>query len=417
MVGTEHHEVTVWDVSSLTRVMALPGHYEGVYGLAHSEDGRFIGTADGLCAVRLWDANSGRLLRQWGSRGREARLSFSPDGQRLAAISSRHSTYGFDVGMVELWDVRTGRQLLVLDQHTDPGATIEFSPDGLCLATGGTDFRICQAEAFPWDSVYYPNGVPPADALNHYARSYWQRRVAAELADLPDSDINGSVVKLPFDRRSIPPRDPRATDQQLDLTAHYTNPFNETFHPAFNLRHLDHDLRELPHGLAELAGITWDVRGVIQLRPGTALQDIWRGLWALNWESFPDGVTDIQVRPFRQIHLLHGGVLSHGKPADVEGKAVAALICHYADGAQAEFEIVYGRHLREWEEQPGSTGDVSDGQVAWRGSNPAARDMGISLRLYQSSWVNPRPDVPVTSIDYVSRKTAFAPFLVAITVE
>jgi hypothetical protein len=41
----------------------------------------------------------------------------------------------------------------------------------------------------------------------------------------------------------------------------------------------------------------------------------------------------------------------------------------------------------------------------------------MPLRLYRASWDNPRPDEQVTSIDYVSRMTAFAPFLIAITVE
>ena len=45
------------------------------------------------------------------------------------------------------------------------------------------------------------------------------------------------------------------------------------------------------------------------------------------------------------------------------------------------------------------------------------QEKGSTLRLYLSSYENPRPDVEVVSIDYVSAMTQAAPFLVAMTIE
>jgi len=58
-------------------------------------------------------------------------------------------------------------------------------------------------------------------------------------------------------------------------------------------------------------------------------------------------------------------------------------------------------------------------KVAWKGENNAASQFGAHVRLYASTWTNPRPDKKVLRIDYVSRKdeTPAAPFCFALTVQ
>jgi hypothetical protein len=94
-------------------------------------------------------------------------------------------------------------------------------------------------------------------------------------------------------------------------------------------------------------------------------------------------------------------------------------VLHYADGTQHELEIVYGRDLRDW--WHGGRGDpaaeVTQAKVGWTGSNPVADRYKASVRLFVRTYDNPRPEVEVVSIDFVSKLTAAAPFLVAMTVE
>jgi hypothetical protein len=41
----------------------------------------------------------------------------------------------------------------------------------------------------------------------------------------------------------------------------------------------------------------------------------------------------------------------------------------------------------------------------------------LYARLYHKVWTNPRPEVTIEAIDFVSAMTASAPYLIAITLE
>ncbi len=43
--------------------------------------------------------------------------------------------------------------------------------------------------------------------------------------------------------------------------------------------------------------------------------------------------------------------------------------------------------------------------------------MGMSVRVYQMTWLNPWPELELTSLDFKSTLENPAPFLIAITVE
>jgi hypothetical protein len=117
-------------------------------------------------------------------------------------------------------------------------------------------------------------------------------------------------------------------------------------------------------------------------------------------------------RKFDRLHLLHS---TSGRAK--EGSLVARLVLHYADGGQAEVPVRYGERVRAlwfWEFEPVRDPATA---MAWTGNNPSARAQGASLRLYRTTWKNPRPGVRVQSIDYISGATKSAPFLAALTVE
>ena len=93
---------------------------------------------DGI--VQLWDLRSGRLLADLTGHTKAVdTVCFSPGGQR-AATASRDGT-------ARVWDLDGRRELLCLRGHTDEVRAVAFSPDGRRLLTASRDMT-----AKLWDS-------------------------------------------------------------------------------------------------------------------------------------------------------------------------------------------------------------------------------------------------------------------------
>jgi hypothetical protein len=60
--------------------------------------------------------------------------------------------------------------------------------------------------------------------------------------------------------------------------------------------------------------------------------------------------------------------------------------------------------------------DPSLGKLAWAGKNAAAGE-DDQIRIFSSEWKNPHPDKKVMSIDFETKNTVCAPFLIALTLE
>jgi hypothetical protein len=104
-------------------------------GATFSPDGQTLASGSWDKSIRLWDVETGSLLRELeGPTGSIYSVTFSPDGQTLASG-------GYD-STIRLWDVRTGGLLRKLEGHTDPVYSVTFSPDGQTLASGGYDSTI-----------------------------------------------------------------------------------------------------------------------------------------------------------------------------------------------------------------------------------------------------------------------------------
>ena len=80
--------------------------------------------------------------------------------------------------------------------------------------------------------------------------------------------------------------------------------------------------------------------------------------------------------------------------------------------------IVYGPDVRNWHFWPKMPAEDGGAEPVWKGTQTRWKKMeGVGVRLYQSTWENPRPDVAIAAIDLISAQAASAPFVLAITVE
>ena len=124
----------------------MGGEINGGTSLAFSPDGRLL-VSDGARGKDLWDVESGRKLRSpKGHRSTKfdpmnmmgemeinvegLGAAFSPDG-RLAARGHGQ--------VIKVWEVATGQERWELVGHTAAVKSVQFSPDGRSLISGGSD--------------------------------------------------------------------------------------------------------------------------------------------------------------------------------------------------------------------------------------------------------------------------------------
>jgi hypothetical protein len=80
--------------------------------------------------------------------------------------------------------------------------------------------------------------------------------------------------------------------------------------------------------------------------------------------------------------------------------------------------VKYGEDVRDWWYPKGGPAGDDKVKVAWEGENEASKSLDNGIRLYLTTWKNPRPGVKVATIDFVKvGGTQAAPFCVAITAE
>jgi hypothetical protein len=98
-------------------------------------------------------------------------------------------------------------------------------------------------------------------------------------------------------------------------------------------------------------------------------------------------------------------------------------VIHYADGQDARIPIVNGVNIADhFQWKPSGASEPPSPKppvvVAWKGNCEFTRKNGMSyVWLYRHTWENLRPDVIVSSIDFVSNAIDAGPCLFGITRE
>ncbi len=123
-LGADAPEVELWDVERNSRIAGLPVDRGTFFAsAAFSSNGRTLATGGLVPTVRLWNVDTGELIRELdqGSAGGMT-LDFSADGTMLAVS-------GFEGGAA-LWDVATGTQIGPRLKAGERRAAIDLSADG-----------------------------------------------------------------------------------------------------------------------------------------------------------------------------------------------------------------------------------------------------------------------------------------------
>ena len=148
-VGRGATELQMWDSSNGNKIKTFSPKSGG--DMQFSPDGNNVAIvssdilANGQNQVVLYDANSGRVLREIHPVPKIfPPVVFSPDSQRFALITNGRG--------ITAWDVRTGRELVRIAEQSSNISAMAFSPDGTRLVSVSSD-----GEIRLWE---FPSGRP-----------------------------------------------------------------------------------------------------------------------------------------------------------------------------------------------------------------------------------------------------------------
>ncbi len=216
VAGTNDGTVRVWDTATAKELLGCQGHATDILSVATDPHGRYVVTGsldrtaglwdlggdraeplrlrgdtvsmrpmvspDGqriVCAraqhMSVWDAASGRMLRQIGPADDLRAVVASPDGRRFASICS-----GLHWG-VDVWDTATGLPLTFL--RTERGLrSVAFSPDGEWIVAANSNVYVWDAET--GRELNRWRAVDRDDApIEHLALATDRRRLAIAATD------------------------------------------------------------------------------------------------------------------------------------------------------------------------------------------------------------------------------------------
>jgi serine/threonine protein kinase len=195
-------------------VHTLKSHSSMVHSVVISPDGQLIGSGSGDNTIKLWQPDTGRLLRtlgRWfdGHSSMVQTLSFSPDGQLLASGSWDDT--------IKLWMLSTGRAIRTIIAHSSWVNSVAFSPDGNLLASGGANstIKIWQVHTGQEirtltghsDSVcsvtFSPDGEILVSGSADYTIKLWQVSTGREIRTLTGHSFFVNSVTLSWDGKIL----------------------------------------------------------------------------------------------------------------------------------------------------------------------------------------------------------------------
>jgi hypothetical protein len=403
----------IWDVETAKPLTEPLPHHATVSGAFWSADGRRLNTLTEDGRLQVWDVASGEPLTPPRKVQEQAGASTAPETQTWAQSSEAPPRDDRPVA-----DLVLLAQMLAVGQIDRNGSVVPLQLRDLTSAWAllqekyASQFAAKPAEIVGWhrrqaqESLVEGNLSAASFHLDHASKLSSQdlalarQRAGLEavLSQATNKPSNHVQPLLP-----IPPRDPRSSAEQIDLSSHY----NQGLRDGLSKNSDGNNLAALPEGLITFGGVRFDVRGLIHLEGQVKGREE---------SAFPVCANGIRVaRKCRRLHFLQATASS-----TTDGAQVGSYVLHFADGQRLELPVVYGQDLRKWwfSGAPKTPLKPNGALVVWTGSNRrAAEEDNAGICLYKSTRENPVPDAELISIDFVSCRSNAAPFLVALTVE
>jgi len=124
-------KIHVWNLASLSEVQNITGHTGLIKSLVFTPDGKSLLSGGTGSSVFMWNLENGEQVEKFGDSFRSVNsLSISSDGRRL--LISDHD-------LVNIWDIKTGKELSSMRRHEGIVSSAKFSPNNNLVASASFD--------------------------------------------------------------------------------------------------------------------------------------------------------------------------------------------------------------------------------------------------------------------------------------
>ncbi len=149
-VGTSEQSVVIWDVTNWQIIKNLVENDDDVRALAFSRNGKYLASGHNHDKVHVWDTSTWKKITSIRASKTVNSLSF--DGVSSVLAIAR------DDDKILLWDIKKDESYKKLKGHSGDVKAIDYSPDGLRLASGSRDNSAIIWDAISGDKIKVLNG-------------------------------------------------------------------------------------------------------------------------------------------------------------------------------------------------------------------------------------------------------------------
>jgi len=133
--GTLH----LWDTDTGDLVRRFDDNDEAIFSVAFSPSGDYVLSGSGQSGtLKLWDTSTGAVVRTFDEGDWDSTyvfsVAFSPNGE--------YALSGSDDMTARLWDVESGDLLRTFEGHSGLVIAVAFSPDGQYVLSGSSDMTV-----------------------------------------------------------------------------------------------------------------------------------------------------------------------------------------------------------------------------------------------------------------------------------
>ncbi len=132
--------IKIRDFKKLSVIGELNTGGESIWDMKFSRDGKRLYSISYEETLKVWDMESGKLLKEINTKEDKAqkryhkpfmKLTLHPDGKTAAVGDSK--------GRVRFWDTETGEEKRIIEGHHSVVPVVKYSPDGKIIASASAD--------------------------------------------------------------------------------------------------------------------------------------------------------------------------------------------------------------------------------------------------------------------------------------